>query len=423
MKKSKAFLALALTLSVGTSILAGCAPKKPVAAPAPTTPAAQTGELKPEDGAELKFWMDNDDYNTKIIEAFNKKYPNVKVTAENVGTTDTRAKLELAGPTGQGADVFIQPHDGVAAAAQAGLTLELGQFADEIKADNLPNAVEAGMYQGKLYGLPITIKTYALFYNKKLVEKPVETWEEMAAFAKSYNDPSKNKFALYWQANEPYFAHMALSAKGYEMFGPKHDDKTKLGWTTPEAIEGMKFYKTLKDIYPIPAQDATYDAMNNNFSEGKAPYVITGPWSIKGFKDKGVDFEVVALPTVGGKHPVSLSTVDTVNVSSFTKFPNAAKLFAKFLLSEEGIKILYETRGELPTNKKLQEADFIKADVHLAGIAKQAQYAMPMPFIPEMANVWDPYKKAFTAVWDGLQEPEAALKAAQEEFETAIVKK
>lgn len=408
MKKSKAFLVLALTLSVATSALVGCAPKK--TQPTTTEPAktAQTGELKPEDGAKLKLWMDNDDYNKKIVEAWNKKYPNVPVEVENVGTVDTRKKLELAGPTGQGADVFVQPHDGVAAAAQAGLTLELTEFANEIKADNLANSVEAASYQGKVYAFPISIKTYALFYNKKLVEKPAETWEDLAAFAKSYNDAKKNKFALYWQVNEPYFAHMALSAKGYEMFGAKHDDKTKLGWTTPEAIEGMKFYKTLKDIYPVPSQDATYDAMNNNFSEGKAPYAITGPWSIKGFKDKGIDFGVTSLPTIGGKHPISLSTVDTVNVSSFTKYPNAAKLFAKFMASEEGIKLLYETKGELPTNKKLQESDFIKADVHLAGVAKQSQYAMPMPFIPEMANVWDPYKKAFTAVYDGLQEPEAA---------------
>ncbi len=294
-----------LSFMMTTFIFTGCTKKddqKPVTSDNGDT--EQTGEFKPEDGAKLKLWMDNDDYNIRIIEAFNKKYPDIEVTVENVSTTDTRGKLELAGPTGEGADVFVAAHDGVAISAESGLILENIEFADKVKEEFMDNAVEAASYNGKLYGFPLTIKTIALFYNKALVDKPVETWDEMFEFAKKYNDPSKNKFALYWQANEPYFAHMALSVNGYEIFGENHNDKTKLGWTSPEAIKGMEFYKTLKDIFPVPAQDCTFDAMNNAFVEGVAPYVITGPWSIKSFTDAGVDFGVTALPKLNGKNPI-----------------------------------------------------------------------------------------------------------------------
>ena len=334
-----------LSFMMTTFIFTGCTKKddqKPVTSDNGDT--EQTGEFKPEDGAKLKLWMDNDDYNIRIIEAFNKKYPDIEVTVENVSTTDTRGKLELAGPTGEGADVFVAAHDGVAISAESGLILENIEFADKVKEEFMDNAVEAASYNGKLYGFPLTIKTIALFY------------------------------------------------------------------------------KTLKDIFPVPAQDCTFDAMNNAFVEGVAPYVITGPWSIKSFTDAGVDFGVTALPKLNGKNPISLSTVDVACVSSFTKYPNASKILADFMASEEGLKIMYETKAELPASKKMQEADFIKADEHLSGVAKQAAYSLPMPFIPEMANVWDPYKKAFTAVWDGLLQPEEALKNAQEEFESSIAK-
>lgn len=417
--KKRSILALLLSLLIVVSLFAGCAPKDKKA----DTKPVKTADYAAEPGAKLKLWMDNDDYNVKIVEAFNKKYPDIEVTVENVGTIDTRAKLELAGPTGEGADVFVQPHDGVAISAQSALILEQVESTNEIKNNYMGSAVEAVSYNGKVYAFPLTIKTIALFYNKKLVDKPAKTWDEMFKFAKSYNDPSKNKFAMFWQANEPYFAHMALSAKGYEIFGPDHNDKTKLGWTTKEAIEGMKFYKTLKEIYPVPAQDASWDAMNNNFQAGTAPYVITGPWSIKDFTAAGIEFGVTTLPTVGGKHPISLSTVDTACVSSFTKYPKAAKLLAQFMASEEGLKIMYDAKAELPALKSLQDADFIKNDAALTGVLEQAEYSLPMPFIPEMSNVWDPYKKAFTAVWDGISEPEQALKDAQAEFEAAIVKK
>lgn len=421
MRKSKAFLALALTLSLGTSVLAGCAPKKQET-PKTTTPAP-TAELKPEEGATLKFWCDNDDYNKKIIELFNKKYPNITVTAENVGTTDARSKLELSGPTGQGADVLVMPHDGVAISAQSGNILELSQLSGDIKNRFLQNAVEAAAYNGKTYGQPISIKTIALFYNKALVKDPVKTWEDMLTFAKGYNDASKNKFAMYWQVNDPYHNFWTFSAQGYQMFGAQHNDKTKLGWDTPEALKGLEYYKTLKALYPVASADATWDAMTNAFGDGKAPYALTGPWSIKGYKDKGVDFGVVALPTVNGQHPTTLSTVDVAVVSSFTKYPNAAKLLAQVVGSDEGLKLYYETKGELPSTKDAQNLDYIKADTHMAGVLAQAQYSMPMPYIPEMSNVWDPYTKMLTAVWDGVSDPATALKNAQDAYSAAIQKK
>lgn len=423
MKKSKAFLALTLTLSLAASVLAGCAPKRETAQPTNADKTAQTGELKPEEGAKLKFWCDNDDYNKKIVELFNKKYPDVEVTVENVGTTDSRGKLELSGPTGQGADVLVMAHDGVAISAQAGNILELPELGSDVKSRFLDNAVQAVTYNGKIYAQPISIKTIALFYNKELVKEPVTSWEDMLAFAKSYNDPGKNKFAAYWQVNDPYHNYWAFSVNGYEIFGPQHNDKTKINWDTQEALKGMDFYKSLKALYPVASADATWDAMTNAFGDGKAPYAITGPWSIKGYVDKGVDFGVVKLPTYNGKQPTSLATVDTAVVSSYTKYPNAAKLLAQVVGSEEGLKLYYEYKGELPSTKDAQNLDYIKADAHLTGVLDQAKYSIPMPYIPEIANVWDPYTKALTAVWDGVSDSATALKNAQNAFNTAIQKK
>lgn len=381
-----------------------------------TSEQGKTEEIQPEEGAKLKLWMDNDEYNERIVEAWNKLYPDIELTVENVGTIDARSKLELDGPAGVGADVFVTAHDHVAVAAESGLILENDVFADYVKENFMDVAIQAASYKGKIYGFPLTVKTIALFYNKDLVDKPVETWDEMFEFAREFNDPSANKFALVWQANEPYFAHGFLAGYGYKIFGPNMDDKNQLGWDTPEAIEGMKFYQRLKEIYPVPSQDATWDAMTSLFSSGEAPYAITGPWSIKDFQNAGVNFGITKLPKLpNGNYPITFSTVDVACVSSYTKYPNAAKLLAKFLASEEGLRIMYETKYELPASLNAQET-ILANDEYLKAVAEQAENSTPLPSIPEMAHVWDPYKKAFTAVWDGIQDPETALKSAQEEF-------
>ncbi|WP_129724442.1 sugar ABC transporter substrate-binding protein [Xylanivirga thermophila] len=376
-----------------------------------------------EDGATLKLWMDNDDYNEKIVEAWNKEYPDIELTVENVGTTDARSKLELDGPAGVGADVFVTAHDQVGVAVEAGLILENDLFADYVKESFMESAIPAVTYKGKIYGFPLSVKTVALFYNKDLVDKPAETWEDMLEFAKKFNDTSQNKFAMVWQANEPYQNHGFLAGYGYKMFGSNGEDVDQLGWDTEEAIEGMKFYQKLKELYPVPAQDADWDAMTSMFSGGNAAYAITGPWSINDFEGAGINFGITKLPKLpNGNYPISFSTVDVACVSSYTEYPNAAKLLAKFLSSDEALKILYETKRELPASLKAQELPEIKDDIYLAGVAEQAESSIPMPLIAEMGSVWDPYKKALTAVWDEIQDPETALKAAQEEFYSAIGK-
>lgn len=432
MKKPNRLLAFLFAAAMLLSLLTACSKTPP--APAPTennskpsmsdSESMDSSALMPEDGAALKLWFDNDTYNEKIVELWNAKYPGVALTVENVGTTDARQKNELDGPTGLGADVFVMAHDGVAVSAQAGTILEIDKLSDDIRSAFVQNAVDAVSYEGKTFAFPLSMKTIVMFYNKDLVDMPVDTWAEMKAFAKEFNDPAKNKFACLWQAVEPYYAHGFLGGYGYDLFGPEHNDPNQLGWDTKEAAEGLAFYKTLcDDVYPVASADATWDAMNTMFSSGAAPYVITGPWSIADFTNAGVNFGIAPLPKMdNGIRPKTLSTVDTVCVSAFTKYPVASMLLAQFIATDpDCLKLLYETKNELSASIEGQKLDFYVNDPFMSSIAVAVNDALPQPYIPEMANVWSPYQKAVIAVWDNLQTPEDALASAKDEFYSSLV--
>ncbi len=440
MKKMSKVLALLLAVAMLASVMTACGSKKsdPTEEKKPTeanvetegskdtTDAPEADGLQPEEGASLKLWFDNDAYNEKIVELWNAKYPNIPLTVENVGTTEARQKIELDGPTGMGADVFVQAHDGVAVSAQAGTILELDKMSDVVRSSFVDNAIDAVTYGGKIFAFPLSMKTIVMFYNKALVDTPVDTWAEMKDFAKEFNNPAENKFACLWQAVEPYYAHGFLGGYGYDLFGANHDDPEQLGWDTKEAAEGLAFYKTLReDVYPVESADASWDAMNTMFSSGEAPYVITGPWSIADFTNAGIDFGIAPLPKMdNGVRPKTLSTVDTICVSSFTKYPVASMLLAEFLATDpDCLKLLYETKNELTASIEGQKLDFYANDPFMASIAVAVNDALPQPYIPEMANVWSPYQKAVIAVWDDLQTPEEALAAAKDEFYSSLVAK
>lgn len=436
MKKMSKVLALLLAVMMLVSMLAACGNNQTNETTGnnettgtnqneTTAPAGDdvTTELQPEEGASLTLWFDNDTYNEEIVALWNAKYPDVPLTVVNVGTTDARQKNELEGPTGTGADVFVMAHDGVAVSAQAGNILEIDLLADEVRGSFVDNAIDAVTYDGKIFAFPLSMKTIVMFYNKDLVETPVDTWAEMKEFAAEFNDPSQNKFACIWQAVEPYYAHGFLGGYGYDLFGENHNDPDQLGWDTAEAAEGLAFYKTLKEeIYPVASADATWDAMNSMFSAGECPYVITGPWSIADFTNAGINFGIAPLPKMdNGIRPKTLSTVDTVCVSSFTKYPVASMLLAEFIATDPGaLELLYETKNELSASIEGQKLDCYVNDPFMTSIAVAVNDALPQPYIPEMANVWAPYQKAIIAVWDGLQTPEEALAAAQNEFYSSL---
>lgn len=439
MKKMSKVLALLLAVVMLVSMLAACGntqsdPTDGAAEPPKSGNEDNAGSdetqgsevstgLQPEEGASLTLWFDNDTYNEEIVALWNAKYPDVPLTVVNVGTTDARQKIELEGPTGTGADVFVMAHDGVAVSAQAGNILEIDLLADEVRSSFVDNAIDAVTYDGKIYAFPLSMKTIVMFYNKDLVDTPVDTWAEMKAFAAEYNDPTQNKFACIWQAVEPYYAHGFLGGYGYDLFGENHDDPDQLGWDSTEAAEGLAFYKTLHDdIYPVASADATWDAMNSMFSAGECPYVITGPWSIADFTNAGVNFGIAPLPKMdNGIRPKTLSTVDTVCVSSFTKYPVASMLLAEFIATDPGaLELLYETKNELSASIEGQKLDCYVNDPFMTSIAVAVNDALPQPYIPEMANVWAPYQKAIIAVWDDLQTPEEALTAAQNEFYSSL---
>lgn len=436
MKKMSKVLALLLAVMMLVSMLAACGNNQTNETTGnnettgtnqneTTAPAGDdvTTELQPEEGASLTLWFDNDTYNEEIVALWNAKYPDVPLTVVNVGTTDARQKNELEGPTGTGADVFVMAHDGVAVSAQAGNILEIDLLADEVRSSFVDNAIDAVTYDGKIFAFPLSMKTIVMFYNKDLVDTPVDTWAEMKEFAAEFNDPSQNKFACIWQAVEPYYAHGFLGGYGYDLFGENHNDPGQLGWDTAEAAEGLAFYKTLKEeIYPVASADATWDAMNSMFSAGECPYVITGPWSIADFTNAGVNFGIAPLPKMdNGIRPKTLSTVDTVCVSSFTKYPVASMLLAEFIATDPGaLELLYETKNELSASIEGQKLDCYVNDPFMTSIAVAVNDALPQPYIPEMANVWAPYQKAIIAVWDGLQTPEEALAAAQNEFYSSL---
>lgn len=356
-------------------------------------------EKKPEK-VTLTIWESEGsekDFMLFAADEYKKTHPNIEFIYEPVGTTDARSKIELDGPAGHGADIFVAPHDHIGALVAGGHIMPLDD--SSVLASFIPAAVSSSGYQGKDYGYPLAIETYALFYNKDIFPEPPKTWAEIEEFAKTWNDKTQNKYAIVWEVANAYFDYIFMGGFDAPLFGLNGDDRTQHNINSANAITGLTYFQSVrKSILDVPSGDVTGDFCNSSFVSGKAPLIITGPWKISDFSKQNINFGIAPIPVFPGTSnpPASFSGLRLGFVSAYSEHPAEAKDFAKFLISKEMLSKRYEMTKQIPPR-----SDITINDPHSKGILAQAQYAFPMPTIPEMGIYWSAMGSAFANIWDG----------------------
>ena len=154
------------------------------------TEAVITGDPITSDiKAELKVW--SWDVAAKglkdTIPSFNKKYPNVTVVVEELGTSDTYQKLMIGLNSNTGLpDVMTIETDGFVKYPPnfPGGFYDLTQVAGSMKQDFDPSKWPAGEYEGKLYALPWDSAPAGIFYRRDFFNKAgvnaidLNTWDD-----------------------------------------------------------------------------------------------------------------------------------------------------------------------------------------------------------------------------------------------------
>lgn len=423
MKKVLAFLlaaAMALPLSA-------CMKEAPVESGSSSTGSQSSGtsgeseELKPEEGAELKFWTADVDFGKAVAAEFEKEY-GVPVTVEEAGL-DAINKIMLDGPAGNGADLFMVAHDSFQTGYSAGVFKEIdSSIASKLNEELNEVAMKTATCDGKLYGVPISIETSVMFYNKDLVEEPAETFEQIVEEAKEWNDPDNNKFWFLTTPTSGYAVHPMLTPFGFELFG-ENGDAENPGFDTPEFLEGMKYLSTLKEAMPIDAENLGMDAssfLNQNFIDGKTAYYPNGPWLLRTLKEAGVNYGVCKLPTLNGNEMKPFAGVQNVHVSTYTKYPNAAQLFAQYLASEDAAALLYEKAAKITARKDVDSVPGLCDDEDMKVFTEQFSDSVPMPTSKRMSYFWTVSESVYSAVFDGTLTPEEGVEKAQKDFDALV---
>lgn len=350
----------------------------------------------------LKVWESTegpDKFIREAGEAFTAQYPNIHIVYENVELGDARNQIALDGPAGIGADVFASSHDTLGELVSGGHILPTDDPAS-VSEKLLSSCVDAVTYEGTMYGYPVSAETYALFYNRAYLQDDAvpKTFEEVRAFAETFKEENPGKYGFMMNVANGYYTVIFLTNSGNRLFGENGTDASSPNLNTPEAVEGMQVFQSLRPVLDVPAADIADDSIcASAFSSGNAAMYITGLWNVNVFEKAGVDFGVTTLPSLPGSDApaTSFSGTRVMHVSAYTNHPEEAAMFAKFLLTDEMQKLRFDLTGTLPATDITVESPYAE------GFLQQLSYAVPMPALPEVASFWETLKSASANIWDG----------------------
>jgi len=365
-------------LAVSAVLLSGCSSTPATASSG--TPGAISGQLQIAGPTSSKQPVQAE------VDAFEKKYPDVKVTFTTADTSQYQQTTRTQLSSGTAPDVlYVWAGSGgvmsVDALAPKGVLADLSK---EPWVATIP-AAQSGLTQveKKTYILPVIYGAIGALYNQGAFDKAgvalPTTWPELLSACDAFNAAGIVPMALGLQtpANGQFIDYSLVATLVYGAhpdFGTQmNDGKTtfpKSGWA-----DAMKQYLELNDhkcFQPNPNGTASTDALTM-VSTGAAAMSVQVNSSLPQIQAAAPSekFGLLALPATDNaddtRLPVALT--GTFGISAKAKNPAAAKAFLQFMAENESIyasavstlpvdpsQVPTETTPALDTVKKFVDA-------------------------------------------------------------------
>jgi maltose-binding protein MalE len=333
-------------------------------------------------------------------------------------TEELRSGFIVAAIAGQGPELVYGPSDQVGPFQVMDIIMPLEDLFDKQYLDGF-NPKGLTYYKGHLFQIADKLGNHlTLVYNKKLVQVPPQTDEELIALGKKLTkdtngDGKADQYGLVWNYTEPFFFIPFMTGFG----GWVMDTSGTPTLNTKGMVDGLKFIQDLRDKYKIIPSEADYNIADILFKDGKAAMIINGDWSWSGYQKAGIDIGVAPLPKIVSTGlwcaPMVSPKGFSVNINVTGEKKKWVVELLKYLTSPENELETAKELNTMPTQKVLYQNDYVKKNEILRNSQIQIDRGKLMPVVPEMRAIWDSMRPSYQAVLNGAKTPEQAAKEMQ----------
>lgn len=297
--------------------LAGCVPKSV----SPSTADSQSGPPATKKTIELVHWhyltASDGEVWQQTIDAFNEAYQNkgIQIKPQVIHYDEYGTKLLAATAAGRAPD-FGWGAGGLRAKwIKEGVVVPLDELAKQVGLDLddfTPKSLEASRYPkygNQLYMVPMDAMSLQMLVNLDHVQEagldinqPPETGEQLLEWAKAMTKLSNGKvlrsgILMTGSGVQPTVTWGIVAA---QMGFQRASEDLKKAAVNPEAGKAaMQWILDLFDKHKVSTRDVTdrYKA----FGTGDGSTFWTGPWTLNGYLEQGLNFTTLLFPNIGGQ--------------------------------------------------------------------------------------------------------------------------
>ena len=360
--------------------------------------AKETGKTK----LSLALWDENQKPAIqKIVDRYNESQDTVNVVIELTPWDSYWTKLDAAAGSKSAPDVFWM-NTYLPNYVQGGILLPLDDLIARDKIDMgayVEATVKMNQYEGKTWGMPKGLDSVAVALNTKLfakygVQVPTEgrSWTDMVRISTQLRDAiaraGGDEYPILMELDaQPSHFNFAHQTGGYVI----SSDFKQSGYNLPETTLAYQRVVDLMDTGLLAPYIVLSDTNGTDlFLSGKGAILFVGSWKGTVLENstlgKEGDITLITMPRQEAGNQSVLGGLGYV-ISAFTKNPDAAWDFVKFITGQVGNTIQAEEGIDIPAFKAAQSTYVNNfKNINIDTFFKAAESAVPFPAGPEFTK-------------------------------------
>lgn len=327
----------------------------------------------------------------KVIDLFEKEYPNIKIHQEVVMWGDAWPKTLAAIEAGNPPDFQYSIPDLLLTVYRANAIVPITDIVKEMdkKYHFFSGQIAPYYHKGEYWGIPIWTMVFLLTYRPSYLEEyigttePPKTWEEFLDYAKKLTHvPDLYGIGLGGAKNlmVDEQAYCIMTTVGAKFF----DEKGNIIFDSPETIKALKFYKELFQYTPPGADAWSWGEMELNIAAGTVAMAPYFPSVQKRFHEEldSSDYAGAHMPYPPDGKPGTITYPNEIHVYKQTVVKGhlpAVEKYIKFVLRPDINYILtavQEPGGFYPATEAASKAPEFWKDPVISRFKKTNEIAM-----------------------------------------------
>lgn len=272
--------------------------------------------------ADLTMWTGtwNEGKMQKLLEEFQKTYPNVNVSFEYNPWDGMEDKYLASMMSGTIPDVIDMAIAWAIPYAKMGYLINIDELAEKHGVDlyetYYQGGLETGLADGKHYAIPYRTEVMTIIYNKEIFEKAgldpekgPETWADIVEYGKAITALGDGVYGFglcgYGTGNTTAQVYTLMYSNGVELL---NEDLTAATFNTPEGVEALEFWANMhlkEGIVPTSVLENDNTTNRNLFAEEKLGMYMSASYDLEAIYEANPDIKMgfATVPAFTDKYP------------------------------------------------------------------------------------------------------------------------